>query len=262
MKQRLSITLLLVLILSACRPADITPEPRTLTVDAASSLTEAFTEIGRNFEAAHPGVTVVFNFANSRNLCTQIEQGAQADVFASANSNEMDELVKAGFVQENAPQIFLTNQLVVILPADNPAGIVSLEDLGRPGLKLILTAEEVPAGKYAREVLGNLNTVYRAEYKDEVLANVVSNEDNVKQVVAKVQLGEADAGIVYVSDAVAAPELRTLSIPADANVIAAYPIAPLVDSKNFDLSSEFITYVLSSTGQAVLRKWGFTPVAQ
>jgi molybdate transport system substrate-binding protein len=234
-------------------------EARTLTVFAAASLTDAFTEIGAAFEAAHPDVTVTFNFAGSPALRTQIEEGAQANVFASANAKEMDRLVGGDLVEQAVPQIFLTNQLVVILPADNPAGVESLEDLAGPGLKLVLAAEEVPIGNYARQALELMNGEFGVDFKDSVLANVVSNEDNVKQVVAKVQLGEADAGIVYMSDAVAAPELKQLEIPAEVNVIAKYPIAPLTESPNADLATEFINYVLSPEGQATLKKWGFLP---
>ncbi len=236
------------------------PGRRTLNVFAAASLTDAFSEMGRNFEAAHPGVTVTFNFAGSQTLRTQIEQGAPADVFASANSTEMNALVADQKVQAGTPKIFLTNRLVVILPAKNPAGISSLDDLARPGLKLVLAAESVPAGNYARQVLENLNASLGADYKDQVLANVVSNEDDVRQVVAKVELGEADAGMVYVSDAVAASGLQRIEIPAGVNVIADYPIASISGSINSDLATGFVDYVLSSTGQAILTKWGFTSI--
>jgi molybdate transport system substrate-binding protein len=231
-----------------------------LTVYAAASLTDAFTEIGKAFEAEHSDTTVVFNFGGSQNLRTQIEQGAPVNVFASANIKEMDTLVSQNYVMPDAPQIFLKNQLVVILPKDNPAGIASLEDLSRSNLKLVFAAEEVPAGRYARQVLDNLNSMFGADYRDKVLANVVSNEDNIRQAVTKVQLGEADASIVYVSDAVAAPELLRIEIPADVNVLAEYPIASLAESTNSELANQFIAYVLSPTGQATLAKWGFTPV--
>ena len=132
----------------------------TLTVYAAASLTDAFSEIGKAFETDYPDVTVVLNFGGSQNLRTQIEQGAPADVFASANTKEMNTLVTNNFVNADAPHIFLTNQLVVILPKDNPAGITSLEDLSSPDLKLVLAAEEVPAGRYARQVLDNLNSMF------------------------------------------------------------------------------------------------------
>ncbi len=233
--------------------------PQTLVVFAAASLTGAFTEIGKAFEAAHPGVTVIFNFAGSQQLRTQIEQGAPADVFASANSVEMDTLVAESYVTKDTPQVFLTNQLVVILPSNNPAHLAELKDLARPGIKLVLAAEDVPVGKYARQALDQMNGQYGSGFKDQVLANVVSNEDNVKQVVAKVQLGEADAGIVYTSDAVAAPELKSIKIPADLNVIAQYPIAPLAKSGHLNLAEQFTAYALSADAQAIFAKWGFGP---
>ena len=231
-----------------------------MNVFAAASLTDAFAEMGEQFEAAHPDVTVAFNFAGSQALRTQIEEGAPADVFASANETEMDMLVSSSFVAADAPQAFLRNTLVVILPAENTAGLAKLEDLARPGIKLVLAAEEVPVGKYARQALDAMNGSFGTGFKDSVLANVVSNEDNVRQVVAKVQLGEADAGIVYTSDAVAAAELNTIEIPAELNVLAEYPIAVLAQSPNTDLANAFIAYVLSAEGQAVLQKWGFSPV--
>lgn len=260
MKHSISVVLLAVLILGACRGASSNSEPRMLTVYAAASLTDVFTEMGKAFETSHPGVTVAFNFGGSQNLRTQIEQGAPVDVFASANAREMDALVAQNMIQSGAPKVFLTNQLVVILPEENPAGIGSLEDLGKPGLKLVLAAEEVPAGRYAREVLEKLNAMSGAQYRDKVLANVVSNEDNIRQAVTKVQLGEADAGIVYVSDAVAVPGLQKIEIPAEMNVVAEYPIAGLAESTNSGLANDFIVYVLSAEGQATLKKWGFTPV--
>ena len=260
MKHFVPILLPLILVLSACSGATTSSEPRTLTVYAAASLAEAFTEMGEAFESSHPGLTVAFNFGGSQNLRTQIEQGAPVDVFASANAREMDALVAQNMVQPGAPKVFLTNQLVVILPGANPAGIASLEDLSQPGLKLVLAAEEVPAGRYAREILEKLNAMFGADYRDKVLANVVSNEDNIRQAVTKVQLGEADASIVYVSDAVAVPELQRIEIPSEMNVVAEYPLASLAGSSNPDLANDFIEYVLSPEGQATLKKWGFTPV--
>lgn len=247
-------------VLPTTLPPTSETEPRTLNIFAAASLTDAFTEIGKKFEAANPGAKVSFNFAGSQALRTQIEEGAPADVFASANKTEMDNLITDKFVTPDAPQVFLNNKLVVILPADNPAALEKLEDLAKPGIKIVLAAEEVPVGKYARQALDQMNRQFGVGFKDKVLANVVSNEDNVKQVVAKVQLGEGDAGIVYTSDAVSAPDLKTIEIPAELNVIAKYPIAQLAKSAKTDLAKAFIDYVLSSDGQAVLQKWGFAPV--
>jgi molybdate transport system substrate-binding protein len=268
MKRILALTLLLAVFLTACgtttTPTAPTSAPaaRTLTVFAAASLTQAFGEIGKVFEAANPGVTVTFNFAGSQTLVTQIQQGAPADIFASASGTNMDAVVTGGFVDKAAPQVFLTNILVVILPPSNPANVQTLQDLSKPGLKVVLGDATVPAGKYARQILDNMSKdpTYGTDFGTKVLANVVSNETDVKQVVAKVQLGEADAGIVYISDSIAAPTLKTIEIPANLNVVAKYPIAPLLKSANPDLAAQFITYILSADGQATLKKWGFTPI--
>jgi molybdate transport system substrate-binding protein len=231
-----------------------------LTIFAAASLTDAFTELGASFEQSHGDVTLQFNFGGSQNLRTQIEQGARADVFACADPVEMGALASGGLVGKSASRVFLTNQMIVVMPAGNPAGITSLADLGAPGLKIVLAAEEVPAGRYARQAIENLGEVFGPTFPGRVLENVVSNEDNSRQVVAKVELGEADAGIVYVSDAVAAHTLQTLRIPDAANVAAQYQIAALTDAARPQLAEAFIAHVLSSEGQTVLRRWGFTPI--
>ena len=262
MKRVLCLLWVITLLLAGCAPATTVTsasEPQTLNVFAAASLTDAFTEIGKNFEAVNPDVTITFNFAGSQALRTQIDEGAPADVFASANKTEMDTLVAGGFIASGAFQIFLHNKLVVILPANNSAALTKLEDLAKPGIKLVLAAEEVPVGKYARQALDRMNGPFGTDFKDKVLANVVSNEDKARQVVAKVQLGEADAGIVYTSDAVAVPELKTIEIPVQLNVIAQYPIAVLTKSNHADLGKAFIEYVLSPSSHSVLQKWGFAP---
>ena len=261
MKRLLTISAALGAALLGCTrgPLAAKSEGRALTIFAAASLTDAFTEIGAGFEAANPGVEITFSFSGSQTLRTQIEAGAPADVFASANSREMDALVASGLVRTGVPQVFLSNALIVIVPSANPAAITQLQDLSRRGIKLVLAAEEVPAGTYARAALEKMNGSLGPDFKAQVLANVVSNEDNVRQVVAKVQLGEADAGIVYRSDAVAAPGLKAVEIPAELNVLAEYPIAVVSDTVKAALAQGFVDYVLSPAGQAVLRKWGFGP---
>lgn len=259
MKRILVLIILQTIFLTACNTA-VTPAPVTLTVFAASSLTDAFTQIGAAFESANPDVVVTLNFSGSQALRTQIEEGAPVDVFASASAKEMDALVTSHFIAQDAPRIFLANKLVVILPGGNTAALENLNDLARPGVKLVLAAEEVPVGNYARQALDKMNDSFGNDFKEKISANVVSNEDNVKQVVAKVQLGEADAGIVYMSDAMAAPDLKTIEIPAELNIIAKYPIAPLTKSVHADLAARFIDYVLSAEGQAILQKWGFAPI--
>ncbi len=242
-----------------------TPEPRTLTVSAAASLTEAFTEIGEQFEAAHPGATVAFNFAASNHLAQQIGQGAPADVFASANRAQMQVAIDSGRIISGTQQTFVRNRLVLIFPKDNPAGIGALQDLAQPGLKLVLAAKEVPVGQYSLDFLDKAvqDAAFGAAYKEAVLKNVVSYEENVRAVLSKVALGEADAGIVYTSDLAGenAAQVGRLDISDNLNTIATYPIATLSDSSNADLAEAFVDYVLSQAGQDILSKYGFIPAA-
>ncbi len=231
----------------------------TLTVLAAASLTDSYQEIGKAFQTAHPGVNVNFSFAGSQQLRTQIEQGAKADVFASADTKNMNPL-KTENLLAGEPQIFTQNVLTVILPKANPAGLKTLQDLAKPGLKLVFEDASVPAGNYTLQILDKLSAdpTYGADFKTRVLANVVSKETDVKAVVSKVSLGEGDAGVVYTTDAeVAADKLSTIAIPDKYNVIATYPIAALKASPNPTLAQQFVDFVLSSDGQAILTKYGF-----
>jgi len=240
------------------------PVRQTLMVFAAASLTGAFQEIGQDFEAANPGVQVNFNFAGSQILRTQLEQGALADVFASADHKNMDLVVSENLVAAGNVYDFVTNSLIVILPHGNPGNVTSLAVLAKPMLKIVLADASVPAGNYARQILTNMSqdTAFGLDFGKEVLANVVSNETDVKQVVTKVELGEADAGIVYASDAVAAPELITLPIPTQFNIVARYPIAVLSKAPEPDRAAAFVEYITSPEGQYILKKWGFSEVDQ
>ena len=233
----------------------------TLTLFAAASLKDAFGEIGKSFEAAHPGVKVVFNFAGSQQLAQQLAQGAPTDVFASANKKQMDVVVAAGRIISGTARTFARNRLVVVLPKDNPAQLDKLLDLARPSIKLVLAAKEVPAGQYALDFLDKAtqDKTFGDAYKNDVLKNVKSYEDNVKAVLTKVALGEADVGIVYASDItpVTQGKVSTLSIPDALNTLAAYPIATIQDSKNAELAQKFMTYVLSDEGQKILASHGF-----
>jgi molybdate transport system substrate-binding protein len=239
--------------------------PKTLTVFAAASLTESFTEIGKQFEADNPGVKVTFNFAGSQQLRAQLAQGAKADVFASANTKEMTTaIISDSLVVSGTQRTFVTNRLIVILPKSNPGKITSLADLARPGLKLDFADSSVPVGQYTLDILTKMSqdATFGAMFKNKVAANVVSREDNVKSVVAKVQLGEADAGVVYATDITpnAAQDLTTLDVPDKFNVIATYPIAPLKNAPEPRLASQFVEWVLSSKGQQVLTQYGFISV--
>ena len=244
---------LLVLILP---PTTAAQENTTLTVFAAASLTDAFEEIATRFEAEYPGVEVVFNFAGSSDLAAQLAQGAPADVFASANLRQMSAAQEAGRIA-GEPRIFAENRLVLILPVDNPAEIESLEDLAQGGILLVLAAEGVPVRDYTNTMLDKLGE----DYREAVLDNLVSEEPNVRQVAAKIALGEADAGIVYVSDVT--PDLReaviTLPIADEYNTIASYPIAITDDAADPALAAAFVDYILSVSGQLILARWGFIP---
>lgn len=235
----------------------------TLKVFAAASLTESFNDIKTKYQAAHPDVNITYNFNGSQILVQQIINGAPADVFASADQANMQKGTQAGVV--NSPQLFAKNKLTVIVPTNNPANITSLKDLARKGVKIDLEAATVPAGKYSRQILDKLGSdpQYGAAYKSAVLANIVSQEDNVKAVVQKVELGEADAGIVYVTDVTkaAASKVKFITIPDNFNVIAQYPIAAVKDSKNAQAAQDFINYILSPDGQAVLNQYHFITVS-
>ncbi len=232
-----------------------------LTVFAAASLTEAFGEIGKQFQVTS-GTEVRFNFAGSQQLARQLAQGAPADVFASASIKEMADVIKAGVIVPGSEQVFAQNRLVVIFPSDNPGNIASLQDLARPGVKLDLAAEQVPAGQYSQQVLAKMaaDAEFGTDFKANVNRNIVSFEENVKVVVTKVSLGEADAGIVYRSDITAAVkhQLGTLDIPEQYNQLAAYPIAPTKQPPaGAELAQRFVDYVVSAEGQAILERYNF-----
>jgi molybdate transport system substrate-binding protein len=236
-----------------------------LNVFAAASLTEPFSEIGKLFESNHPGVHVVLNFAGSQQLAQQINQGAPADIFASANNLQMKMVIQAGGIVSGTQETFVKNRLVVIYPKNNPAGLKQLKDLAKPGLKLVFAAKDVPVGQYTLQFLNQAkdDPAFGSSYQDAVIKNVVSYEDNVKAVLAKVALGEADAGIVYTSDISGADanNVGQLDIPDALNVIATYPIAPVKASKNPELAQAFIEVVLSAQGQDILAKYNFIPAA-
>jgi len=247
-------------------PAAPAAGEKTLTVLAAASLTESFNEIGAMFEAQNPGVKAAFSFAGSQQLAQQLDQGAPADVFASASKKYMEAALKSGRVADGAAKTFANNRLVVIYPTDNPAGLKELKDLAKPGLKIDFAAKEVPVGQYSLDFLDKAiqDPAFGAAFKDDVLKNVVSYEENVKAVLTKVSLGEADAGIVYLSDISqeAASKVGKLDIPDALNVIATYPIAAIKDSQDPDLAQAFVDLVLSPDGQKVLEKYNFIPATQ
>jgi len=231
-----------------------------LTIFAAASLTDAFKEIAANIEPANPATKLQFNFAGSPTLRTQLAQGARADVFAAADEPNMRGAQQDGSIAAE-PRIFVHNLLVVIVPAHNTAGIITLEDLAKPRIKLVLTNKDVPVGNYARQSLAKMSQdpSFGSQFAARVLANLVSEETNVKQVVAKVQLGEADAGIVFASDVTPAVRraVKVIEIPNPFNVIARYPIAVVKGAQNEAGARAFIEYVLSRAGRAILTRHGF-----
>ena len=222
-----------------------------ITVFAASSLTESFTELGAMLEDQQPGTSVTFNFASSSDLAVQITEGAPIDVFASADTVQMDVVTDEGLTSD--PIDFATNRLVVLTPADNPAGIESVDDLARPGVKVVLAAPEVPVGNYARAGLDRLGLLADVE------TNVVSNEEDVKAVVTKVALGEADGGIAYVTDVTDDVEgdVSPIEFPDEAEVVARYPIAVVSEPANPDGAQAFLDLVTSDEGSSVLERFGF-----
>jgi molybdate transport system substrate-binding protein len=233
---------LAVLALAGCGGASSGSESsdEPLTVFAAASLTEVFQEIAPDAR---------FNFAGSDELATQLREGARADVYAAASPRYPDELVGEGVVEE--PVIFATNRLVVVVPGDNPAGIDSVDDLTEPGTKVVIGAEGVPIGDYAREVLAEAGL-------EAVLDNVVSNEEDVKGVVAKVAAGDADAGFVYATDARAAEgEVLAIDLPADSQADVRYPVAVVSDSERQDEARAFVDQLLGEEGRRALSEAGF-----
>jgi molybdate transport system substrate-binding protein len=238
---------------------------RTLRVAAAASLTDAFTELGRAFERREPGWSVEFEFAGSQALATQLELGAPSDVFASADERWMEYASRHDLLEGYAVE-FAGNRLVVVAARRGVSGPRTLADLARPGTRLVIGAESVPVGRYAREVIRNLEAPDRlgAGWGAGVRRNVVSEEENVRAIVGKVQLGEAAAGIVYATDVTpaVARASRIIEIPAEANVTASYPIAVARASRDAAQARRFVEFVCSAAGQAVLARHGFAPPAR
>lgn len=233
-------------VLGACSSSEDEAPDRELTVFAAASLTETFTELADDFEADHPGVTVRLNFAGSSDLATQIVEGAPADVFAAADERTMGTVIDA--IDGVEPRDFATNTLQVVTPADDPGGVDSLADLADPGVAVVLCAPQVPCGAAAARLL-----------EDEALTvKPVSEEQSVTDVLGKVRSGEADAGLVYVTDVRAAgDDVRGVDTPEAASVVNVYPIAALPDASDGDLAREFVALVTGSAGRDVLTQAGF-----
>ena len=218
----------------------------TFTVFAAASLKETFTELGKQFEAAHPGDTVKFSFGASSALATQINSGAPADVFASASPKNMNQVVTAG--NASNPQDFAKNVMEVAVPPSNPAKVTSVNDLAKSSVKTALCQPQVPCGVVAAEVFKNAK----------ITVKPVTLQPDVKSVLTQVELGNVDAGVVYVTDVQAAgAKVKGVTIPADVNASTLYPIAALTHSKESSIAQAFVAYVLSPAGEQVLKAAGF-----
>lgn len=234
-------------------------QERTLTIYAATSLTDAFERLASEFLGSYPDSEFVLNFASSSKLAAQLLAGAPADIFASANSSQMELVVADGRISEDAVQSFATNRLVLIVPVDNPAEIAGIEDLGRKSLLLVLAVTGTPIRDYTDAMLDSHNSVYGDDFSERVLDNLVSEESNVRQVVARIALGEADAGIVYQTDVTDEVRGDVITIPIEDrhNQMATYPIATLDDAALPEFSETFIAFVRSEAGQSILRELGF-----
>ncbi len=242
---------LIVFVAGGCSSAE---ERQHLAVFAASSLTEAFLDLEGRFEESNDGVDVAVTFAGSQVLRLQIEQGAPAQVYASANRAHMAALVDAGLVQES--QVFVHNELVVVVPRDNPAGIETFSDLPR-AQRLVLGAENVPIGAYTRQLLRRAAARYGADFESTVRSRIASEESNVRLVRAKVELGEADAAIVFATDAASSTRVRTVPIPADLNIRADYEIGLVGPLAHPEVARRWIAFVRSDEGQRILASHGF-----
>ena len=249
MYRRIALLFAAVVVLTATRTPAADPPAATgdVMVFAAASLTDAFGEIARLYESQHAGSKITFNFAGSQQLVAQILQDAPADVFASASGAQMKRVTDAKLASAT-PSVFARNRLEIAVEPGNPKKIAQLADLARDGLVVVLAAEEVPAGKYAREALK----------KAGVTVKPASLETDVRAVLSKVMLGEADAGIVYHSDVVAAGDkVVAVAIPAEQNVIASYPIAALAHAPHAEAAKAFVALVRSAAGREILAKFGF-----
>ncbi|MBI4954999.1 MAG: molybdate ABC transporter substrate-binding protein [Myxococcales bacterium] len=255
--QALALCLAALSVLTGCERSQATPPPQEdeLVVFAAASLREVFTAMGRDFERAHPGVKVTFHFAGTQGLRTQLEHGAAADVFASADQRHMDELVAAS--RASAPVVLARNEPVLVVATEAAGQIHGLADLPS-ATRLVVGSPEVPIGRYTQQILERAAARFGADFRARVEARIVSRELNVRQVLAKVSLGEAEAGFVYRTDVRAAEDRVSLvAIPAELNVLAEYPIAVVTGAAHPGLARAWLDLVLSADGARALERAGF-----
>lgn len=242
------------------RPAAASGATVDLTIFAAASLAGVLVEVKDAYEAGHRGSTLTISSDSSAALETQIEQGAPADVFLSADTTNPKKLVDGGFSAGDAV-VFAGNKLTIVVPADNPAGVASPADLAKPGLKIVAAGDEVPITAYAKQLVANLAkeagspTDFQVKYD----ANVVSREDNVKAVIAKIEIGEGDAAIVYATDAKASTGVKAIDVPERANVSATYAGVVIGASANPEAARAFLLWLSGPDGQAIMSTFGFIP---
>jgi molybdate transport system substrate-binding protein len=250
MKRALVALAALALLIATVQPASAQQKPSgEITVFAAASLTESFDAMAKQFQRKYPNVDVRFNYDASSNLATQINQGAPADVFASADEDNLQKAIDAGTVTP-PPVVFAKNRLEIAVEKGTPKMIKGLADLGKSGLVVVLCADQVPCGKYAAESLG----------KAGVSVSPASKEENAKATLSKVSIGEADASIVYVTDVKASKGTTSgVKIADKVNVIATYPMGVVKDSQSTEAAKAWVQFVTSKDGQKALRKFGFLP---
>ena len=234
-------------------------ERQSLIVFAATSLTDVFESLRAAFIEVNSDADILLNFSSSSTLAAQLLQGAPADIFASANELQMDLVIDSNLIAADTVDIFAHNQLMLITPADNPAAIESIPDLTKDSVLLVLAAEGTPIRAYTDAMIASHSDDYGENFIEQVMQNLVSEESNVRQVVTRIALGEADAGIVYQSDAIGAvaEQLRAFEIDPAHNQLASYPIAPLAASTNPALAQRFISFVLSPAAQPIFAEYGF-----
>jgi molybdate transport system substrate-binding protein len=280
MRSRIVLTLLVVALFSACgsqaqsSPTTTSQAPPAslaasgqgsatsidLTIFAAASLAGVLDDLKAAYSSSHPGTTLTISTDSSAALATQIEQGAPADVFLSADTTNPQKLVSGGFSAGEAVA-FAASKLAIVAPADNPAGISSPADLAKPGLKIIAAGDEVPITAYAKQLVANLATEpgYPAGFEAAYVANVVSREDNVRAVIGKIEIGEGDAAVVYATDAKASTDVTTIPVPDGANVTAKYAGIVVGASPDQEPARMFLGWLTGPDGQAVLSRFGFLP---
>lgn len=236
-------------------------EKTTLTILAAASLTESFTDLEKGFEAAYPDINLEFSFAGTGTLMSQVKEGIDADVFVSANEASIENLVQSGFIKAGTEKVFAYNEPVLMVSKKTSYKIESLEDVLQEGVKIVIAEPSQPIGKYTEEIVKNIDAIklFDQPFSEPFYAHVVSKESSVKGVAVKIEIGEADVGIVYATDFTSMNQEKVYSveIPTSCNLMATYELAPLANSKNLDEANQFVDYISEAEGQQYLIKYGF-----